>query len=178
MTKNEVRIPGYFEDGAQYANAWLASHPAGSENLAIWGCWDDPAIGAIGALRAQNRDDVKVYGVNGNAQALENIKNGFMTATAWQDSFTEGYNMVKMLKEIKDAGASGSRRRSRCRPSWSPRTRRRVPHGASRRDPVGWPVERRAMRPSCRNDEAGAPTASPFVAARGITQDPSAARRR
>ena len=29
-----------------------------------------------------------------------------MTATAWQDSFTEGYNMVKMLKEIKDAGSS------------------------------------------------------------------------
>ncbi len=106
VTKNEVRIPGYFEDGAQYANAWLASHPAGNENLAIWGCWDDPAIGAIGALRTQGRTDVKVYGVNGNAQALENIKNGFMTATAWQDSFTEGYNMVKMLKEIKDAGAS------------------------------------------------------------------------
>lgn len=104
VTKNEVRIPGYFEDGAQYANAWLASHPAGDGNLAIWGCWDDPAIGAIGALRSQGRDDVKVYGVNGNAQALENIKNGHMTATAWQDSFTEGYNMVKMLKEIKDAG--------------------------------------------------------------------------
>jgi len=106
VTKNEVRIPGYFEDGAQYANAWLASHPAGAENLAIWGCWDDPSIGAIGSLRAQNRDDVKVYGVNGNAQALENIRNGHMTATAWQDSFTEGYNMVKMLKEIKDAGSS------------------------------------------------------------------------
>ena len=106
VTKNEVRIPGYFEDGAQYANAWLASHPAGDGNLAIWGCWDDPAIGAIGALRSQGRDDVKVYGVNGNAQALENIKNGHMTATAWQDSFTEGYNMVKMLKEIKDAGDS------------------------------------------------------------------------
>ena len=105
VTKNEVRIPGYFEDGAQYANAWLASHPAG-ENLAIWGCWDDPAIGAIGSLRAQGRDDVAVYGINGNAQALENIKNGFMTATAWQDSATEGYNMVKMLGEIKTAGAS------------------------------------------------------------------------
>ncbi|ESX72485.1 sugar ABC transporter substrate-binding protein [Mesorhizobium sp. M0142] len=106
VTKNEVRIPGYFEDGAQYANAWLASHPAGKENLAIWGCWDDPAIGAIGSLRAQGRDDVLVYGINGNAQALENIKNGFMTATAWQDSFTEGYNMVKMLKDIKDAGGA------------------------------------------------------------------------
>ena len=106
VTKNEVRIPGYFEDGAQYANAWLASHPADSEPLAIWGCWDDPAIGAIGSLRAQNRTDVKVYGINGNAQALENIKNGFMTGTAWQDSFSEGYNMVKMLDEIKKAGAA------------------------------------------------------------------------
>jgi ribose transport system substrate-binding protein len=105
VTKNEVRIPGYFEDGAQYANAWLASHPSGDTKLAIWGCWDDPSIGAIGSLRSQNRTDVMVYGVNGNAQALENIKNGHMNATAWQDSFTEGYNMVKLLAEIKKAGA-------------------------------------------------------------------------
>ena len=104
VTKNEVRIPGYFEDGAQYANAWLASHPAGQENLAIWGCWDDPAIGAIGSLRSQGRTDVLVYGVNGNAQALENIRGGHMTATAWQDSYTEGYNMVNLLQEIADAG--------------------------------------------------------------------------
>ncbi|HEV7417386.1 MAG TPA: sugar ABC transporter substrate-binding protein [Tianweitania sediminis] len=104
VTKNEVRIPGYFEDGAQYANAWLASHPAGTENLAIWGCWDDPAIGAIGALRQQGRDDVKVYGINGNAQALENIRNGFMHGTAWEDSYTEGYNMVMLLPEIIEAG--------------------------------------------------------------------------
>jgi ribose transport system substrate-binding protein len=110
VTKNEVRIPGYFEDGAQYATAWLASHPAGKENLAIWGCWDDPAIGAIGALRSQGRTDVKVYGVNGNAQALEDIKKGFMTATAWQDSFTEGANMIKLLPEIVKAG-----------PNWTPK---------------------------------------------------------
>lgn len=105
VTKNEVRIPGYFEDGAQYANAWLASHPPGDTKLAIWGCWDDPAIGAIGSLRSQGRTDVLVYGVNGNAQAIENIKNGHMTATAWEDSFTEGYEMVKLLVEIKKAGA-------------------------------------------------------------------------
>ena len=104
VTKNEVRIPGYFEDGAQYANAWLASHPPGQQDLAIWGCWDDPAIGAIGSLRSQGRTDVLVYGVNGNAQALENIKNGHMTATAWQDSYTEGYNMMFLLQEITDAG--------------------------------------------------------------------------
>ncbi len=105
VIKNEVRIPGYFEDGAQYANAWLASHPPGSGNLAIWGCWDDPAIGAISALRQQGRTDVKVYGVNGNAQAIENIKEGYMTATAWEDSYSEGAAMVKLLSTIKAAGA-------------------------------------------------------------------------
>ncbi|WMS43910.1 sugar ABC transporter substrate-binding protein [Acuticoccus sp. MNP-M23] len=106
VTKNEVRIPGYFEDGAQYANAWLASHPPGDEKLAIWGCWDDPAIGAIGSLRQQGRTDVMVYGVNGNAQALENIKRGHMTATAWEDSYAEGSDMVKRLDEIIAAGDS------------------------------------------------------------------------
>ena len=44
--------------------------------------------------------------MNGNAQALENIKNGFMTATAWQDSYTEGLNMIKLLPDIQKAGAS------------------------------------------------------------------------
>ena len=39
----------------------------------------------------------EVYGINGNAQALENIQAGHMTATAWQDSYTEGYNMMRML---------------------------------------------------------------------------------
>ncbi|NUP75048.1 MAG: hypothetical protein HOQ07_10430, partial [Sinomonas sp.] len=34
-------------------------------------------LARVDALRAQGRDVVKVYGVNGNAQALENIKNGF-----------------------------------------------------------------------------------------------------
>ena len=111
VTKNEVRIPGYFEDGAQYANAWLASHPAGDGKVAIWGCWDDPAIGAIGALRQQGRGDVAVYGVNGNAQAIENIRNGHMTATAWEDSYKEGFAMVKLLKTIKTDGAA-----------WTPKT--------------------------------------------------------
>jgi ribose transport system substrate-binding protein len=108
VTKNEVRIPGYFEDGAQYANAWLAARPGGGDKLAIWGCWDDPAIGAIGALRQQGREDVLVYGVNGNAQAIENIKNGHMTATAWEDSYKEGYQMVKLLKDIQAAGGGWS----------------------------------------------------------------------
>ena len=60
VTKNEVRIPGYFEDGAQYANAWLASHPAGKENLAIWGCWGRSGDRGDRFAAGANRTDVKV----------------------------------------------------------------------------------------------------------------------
>ncbi len=111
VTKDEVRIPGFFQDGAQYATAWLAAHPAGSEPLAIWGCWDDPAIGAISGLRQEARTDVKVYGENGNAQALAAIKAGAMTATAWEDSRAEGARLVETIAEARKAGAH-----------WTPRT--------------------------------------------------------
>ncbi|WP_309572758.1 sugar ABC transporter substrate-binding protein [Deinococcus sp.] len=106
VTKNEVRIPGYLQDGAQFAGSWLASHPAGSGALAVWGCWDDPAVGAISTLRQQNRKDVKVYGQNGNADALNNITSGWMTATAYQNSVAEGTDMVKQLEAALKAGSA------------------------------------------------------------------------
>jgi ribose transport system substrate-binding protein len=106
VTKNEVHIPGFFQDGAQYATAWLASHPAGSSPLAIWGCWDDPALGAISALRQQARTDVKVYGENGNAQAMEALQKKLMNGTAWQDSASEGVVMTDTLVEAVKAGAT------------------------------------------------------------------------
>lgn len=107
VTKNEVRIPGYFQDGAQYAAAWLASHPAGNEPLTVWGCWDDPALGAISTLKQQNRHDVLVYGVNGNSDAIRAVRDGWMTATAFQQSSEEGKVMVQTLKDAAAAMAAG-----------------------------------------------------------------------
>jgi len=60
---------------------------------------------------------VKVYGVNGNAQAIENIKNGHMTANVMAGSYTEGYSdgVEKSLKEISPPARAGLRRRPRWR---------------------------------------------------------------
>ena len=104
VTKNEVRIPGAVDDGASYANAWLAAHPAGETNLAIWGSWDDPAMGAISSLRQQFRDDVKVYGQNGNPEAIIAVQDGFMTATIWEDSYMEGYMLAQEYELILKEG--------------------------------------------------------------------------
>lgn len=106
VTKNEVPIPGYLEAGASFAAAWLAAHPQDSEPLAVWGCWDDPALGAISTLKQQNRTDVKVYGQNGNVDAIVAVKDGFMTATAWAAVEEEGKVMVQTINEALKAGKS------------------------------------------------------------------------
>ncbi len=108
VTKNEVRIPGYLQDGAQFAAAWLAGNPKGEQPLAIWGCWDDPALGAISTLKQQERDDVLVYGQNGNVDAIVAVKEGWMTATAWAYVEEEGRVMVRTLKEAIEAGENWS----------------------------------------------------------------------
>lgn len=104
VEKSEVGIPGFFQDGAQYATAWLSAHPEDSGNLAIWGCWDDPALGAISGLKQRDRDDVMVYGQNGNQDAINAVDNGSMTATNWQNSVEEGRRLVDTLDEAIKAG--------------------------------------------------------------------------
>jgi len=106
VTKNEVPIPGYIEAGASFTAAWLAAHPEGSEPLAIWGCWDDPALGGISILKQQNRHDVKVYGQNGNIDAIVAVKEGWMTATSWANVEEEGRTMVNTLNDAIKAGSS------------------------------------------------------------------------
>jgi len=111
VQKEEVHIPGYLQDGAQYATAWLASHPAGKEKLAIWGSWDDPTLGAISALKQAHRTDVLTYGENGDPAAIAAVKDNSMTATEWEDGQAEGKALVDSLSDAMTAGAS-----------WEPKT--------------------------------------------------------
>ena len=99
VQKEEVHIPGYIQDGAQYATAWLASHRKGSGPLAIWGCWDDPTLGAISSLKQQHRTDVLTYGENGDPAAIAAVKDGSMTATEWEDGQAEGKTLVDGLAD-------------------------------------------------------------------------------
>lgn len=106
VTKNEVNIPGFLQDGAKYANAWLAKNPKGSGNLAIWGCWEDPTLGAISALKQQKRTDVLTYGINGSSQAIKAVKDGDLTSTVWEDGEKEGATMFSTTLEAIKAGNS------------------------------------------------------------------------
>jgi ribose transport system substrate-binding protein len=106
VQKEEVTIPGFLQDGAKYATAWLASHPAGAGKLAVWGCWEDPTLGAISALKQAQRTDVLTYGINGSSTAIKAVQDGSLTATVYEDGATEGKTMFTTVLEAIDAGSS------------------------------------------------------------------------
>jgi ribose transport system substrate-binding protein len=106
VTSNEVAIPGQVNDGTKFTAAWLASHPAGSGPLAVWGSWDEPGMGAIAALKQAGRTDVKVYAINGGPQALQAVKDGSMTQVVWQDGYTEGKDLMEAVVGSIKAGTS------------------------------------------------------------------------
>lgn len=106
VTRNEVAIPGQVDDGNAFTAAWLASHPEGSGPLAVWGAWDEPAMGAIAAIQAAGRTDVKVYAINGAPNALQAIKDGTMTQIVWQDGYQEGQELFKAAFDSIEAGDS------------------------------------------------------------------------
>lgn len=99
VTKNEVNIPGFLQDGSRYATAWLAGHPAGGKPLAVWGCWEDPTLGAISAIKQQNRKDVLTYGINGSSTAIKAVQDGSLTATVYEDGKREGRTMFDTVQK-------------------------------------------------------------------------------
>ncbi len=104
ITRNEVPIPGQVEGSTQFAQAWLAKHPKGSGPLAVWGCFDDPALGAIAALKSSGRDDVLVYGINGQPGAINAIEAGDMRATVYLLATEAGKNFAKLVPDFVEGG--------------------------------------------------------------------------
>ncbi|WP_158605556.1 sugar ABC transporter substrate-binding protein [Amycolatopsis panacis] len=104
VTANEIRIPGQVEDGTTFTQAWLAKHPDAGDGLAVWGCFDDPALGAIAAIKQAGRANVKVYGLAGSPPALKAIKDGSMTATVWFDLPAAGREAARKTADYIQAG--------------------------------------------------------------------------
>lgn len=110
VTREEVPIPGQVEAGTRIAQAWLADHPEGSGPLAVWGCFDDPALGAVSALRQAGRDDVLVYGINGTPAAIRAVQDGDMRATAFADALGVGRSLAEETPSVIEGGPGADAR--------------------------------------------------------------------
>jgi ABC-type sugar transport system substrate-binding protein len=105
-TTQEITIPGAAESSQKATNAWLSANAGSKGPFAIFNCYDDNAMGAIAALKQNERTDVQVYSFNATAPAVQAVKDGSMTATLGVDLTSAGKMLVDQIPEILSAGAS------------------------------------------------------------------------
>lgn len=105
VTSHEINVQTVPQDSDSTAAAWLQTKPKAP--LGIFGCYDDPAIGAISALKAAGLKpgQVKVFGFNAEAPALAAIKSGWMTGSMYFNSTGAGMTVFKTIQEILAAGS-------------------------------------------------------------------------
>jgi ribose transport system substrate-binding protein len=105
VTYDEVPIPGQVQAGTKFAEAWLASH---SGPGAIFGCFDDPTVGAIAAIRQAGRTNITTFGVDGSPAALSAVRARTMTATVWINGYGLGEEMAAAIPSLISRGVSAS----------------------------------------------------------------------
>jgi ribose transport system substrate-binding protein len=110
VTRNEVPIPGQVEGGTQFTQAWLAKHPKGDTPLAIWGCFDDPSLGAVAAAKSAGRTDVRIYGMNGTPAAIRAIDAGDMRATGYVQVAAASTAYANLIPEFVEGGVDAEPR--------------------------------------------------------------------
>jgi ribose transport system substrate-binding protein len=97
----ELPGTGVPQAGASAAAAWLTKNRDYTGNMAIWGCYDDPAVGAMSSVKQDGRS-VRIYGYNGSEGALQGIKDGTFTATLLFDPEMLGEKTFGTLLDVLD----------------------------------------------------------------------------
>jgi ribose transport system substrate-binding protein len=105
VTYDEVPIPGQVQAGYKFGQAWLASH---SGPGAIFGCFDDPTVGALAAIKQAGRTNITTLGVDGSPAALNAVRAGTMTATIWINGFGLGEQMAAAIAQMIKRGVNAS----------------------------------------------------------------------
>jgi ribose transport system substrate-binding protein len=104
VTTDQVPIPGQVAAGTSFASAWLADHPSNGQPRTIWGCFDDPVVGAISAMKSAGQTRINTYGIDASVPALEDVLHGTMTATVFLNAYLGG---EELARELPTAIANG-----------------------------------------------------------------------
>lgn len=105
ITSHEINVQTVAQDSNSTAAAWLRTKPKAP--LAIFACYDDPALGAISALKSAGLKpgQVKVFGFNAEPPALNAIKSGWMTGSMYYNSTAAGVTVFQTIQKVLAAGS-------------------------------------------------------------------------
>ena len=82
VEKHELDVAKALDDAQATTQAWLTKYPSGQLN-AIWGAWDEPALGAAAAADAAGRKDLFVVGTDYQPAVGQRMQQGSVLQADW-----------------------------------------------------------------------------------------------
>jgi len=74
LTEHVTKMPGHIDDCRKAMESLLIAHPEPGQINAVWGAWDELALGAMQAIEAAARKDIFVVGIDGNLWTFDEIR--------------------------------------------------------------------------------------------------------
>lgn len=106
IEKKHIEVPGPVDFARTLTQDLLTANPDAGSIAGIWAGWDEPALGAVQAIEAAGRAEIKVVGIDGTDFAkAEIVKGGSFNATIAQDF--DG--MASQLSDIVEQYLGGTK---------------------------------------------------------------------
>ncbi len=106
VAKKHIEVPGPLDFARKLSQDILTASPAKGSIAGVWAGWDEPAMGAVQAIEAAGRTEIKVVGIDGTPFAKAEIaKKGPFLASVAQDF--DG--MAAKLVEVIEASFAGTK---------------------------------------------------------------------
>jgi len=101
LTDKEVPIPGAVQGGRDFTAAWLAANPPkDGVDLAIYAVFDQPAEGAVAALKQAGRTDVRIYSYDATPAGLALVKDGYIVADIQNGRAAQASQAIDALQRV------------------------------------------------------------------------------
>ena len=98
LEKMHIDVPGPVENARRITEDLLNAYPEKGSIAGIWAGWDEPALGALQAIQAAGRDEIKVVGIDGTPFAKAEIaKGGPFVATVGQDFDGMAAKLIELI---------------------------------------------------------------------------------
>jgi ribose transport system substrate-binding protein len=108
INEHVTKMPGHIEDCRKAMESLLLSTPRRGPGKihAVWGAWDELALGPLQAIEAAGRDDIFVVGIDGNLWTFDQIRKpgsqfAATVAIQWEDA---GHIFMDQMKKIFAGG--------------------------------------------------------------------------
>jgi len=100
IEKKHIEVPGPVDFARTLTQDLLTANPDAGSIAGIWAGWDEPALGAVQAIEAAGRAEIKVVGIDGTDFAKAEIaKGGPFNASIAQDFDGMAAQLASIIEE-------------------------------------------------------------------------------